>query len=126
MYRLPPRSTRTDTLFPYTTLFRSWRGSAANWKAACACRLGEGPVSGVLLLSAVGQAQIQGVGRTQSRLRSGRGYRRTGAGFPCRCSSAEHTSDLQSQMRTSYAVFCMKQKTINVSFTHPTPSLLYK
>src|SRR3546814_2654910 len=70
MIRRPPRSTRTDTLFPYTTLFRSPGGASTcaagccTWAYSCAIR----------------------------------------------CRSEEHTSELQSLMRISYAVFCLKKK----------------
>src|SRR3546814_13050773 len=70
MIRRPPRSTRTDTLFPYTTLFRS-----------------EAPPSAL------------------------RGSRATGKQYPLDGPrSEEHTSELQSLMRISYAVFCLKKK----------------
>src|SRR3546814_1843804 len=72
MIRRPPRSTRTDTLFPYTTLFRSPRGFGGG-------DLGDGGF-GAEFLAAI-------------RLRS-----------------EEHTSELQSLMRISYAVFCLKKK----------------
>src|SRR3546814_6556425 len=76
MIRRPPRSTRTDTLFPYTSLFRafSMRGYCAG--AAQPCQ----PLPGA----------------DQSEGSSGR--------------SEEHTSELQSLMRISYAVFCLKKK----------------
>src|SRR3546814_10838469 len=77
MRRLPPRSTRTDTLFPYTTLFRS-----PGYSASPTTRRSTG--SG-------GASQ----GRAWSWIRS---------------RSEEHTSELQSLMRISYAVFCLKQK----------------
>src|SRR3546814_2461624 len=79
MIRRPPRSTRTDTLFPYTTLFRSAAsgrrrsGLYAAWRGA-----------------AFRQAQH--------------------AGFRLSERSEEHTSELQSLMRISYAVFCLKKK----------------
>src|SRR3546814_1324918 len=81
MIRRPPRSTRTDTLFPYTTLFRShqFREIVLVHRP---CRLGGG--------------------------RDGRGAGR-GAGNR-RHRSEEHTSELQSLMRISYAVFCLKKK----------------
>src|SRR3546814_5824382 len=89
MIRRPPISTRTDTLFPYTTLFRSHR-------------------------------RKQGLGRPNRRLCRGR----AGDGRPRELShrkhflaqhagverSEEHTSELQSLMRISYAVFCLKKK----------------
>src|SRR3546814_4616284 len=76
MIRRPPRSTRTDTLFPYTTLFRSARRRCARRPS------GRCPV--------------------RSRARSG--------GVRTRVRSEEHTSELQSLMRISYAVFCLKKK----------------
>src|SRR3546814_5793995 len=84
MIRRPPRSTRTDTLFPYTTLFRS---------------------------SAMPPERR---GRRWPRCsRSMRRWRTCCAPRPSRCSarrSEEHTSELQSLMRISYAVFCLKKK----------------
>src|SRR3546814_1109992 len=73
MIRRPPRSTRTDTLFPYTTLFRSGRAGTAAGPGGGAGRPLHGP-------------------------------------FP---RSEEHTSELQSLMRISYAVFCLKKKRFN-------------
>src|SRR3546814_3441882 len=83
MIRRPPRSTRTDTLFPYTTLFRSVAGDL--------CR---GPAL---------QAR-----RQQRRGRSVKLPRNSCPRAACR--SEEHTSELQSLMRISYAVFCLKKK----------------
>src|SRR3546814_1364930 len=90
MIRRPPRSTRTDTLFPYTTLFRSGLGDPH-------------------LLVAVDllQGVIEGVGRvvgTHDLLASAPALRGT------LLRSEEHTSELQSLMRISYAVFCLKKK----------------
>src|SRR3546814_4071400 len=87
MIRRPPRSTRTDTLFPYTTLFRSPLRSP-QWSGP----LAPGP----------GVARHRLAAR---RARSGSSRRDTG----CR-RSEEHTSELQSLMRISYAVFCLKKK----------------
>src|SRR3546814_21197505 len=79
MTRRPPRSTRSDTLFPYTTLFRSARH--ARPQPLPSTRLSHAP--------------------------------------PCRCRrrgrSEEHTSELQSLMRISYAVFCLKKKIIQLT-----------
>src|SRR3546814_8076042 len=83
MIRRPPRSTRTDTLFPYTTLFRSARcGGSRHWHAA-----------------------------VQSRLYRSR-HSATARRSPQRSDnrSEERTSELQSLMRISYAVFCLKKK----------------
>src|SRR3546814_7280743 len=95
MRRRPPRSTRTDTLFPYTTLFRS---PAARLQRAGAHR-GDRR-----------QAMDQ-VLRKRLSLGDHRARRdRLGAGR-----SEEHTSELQSLMRISYAVFCSKKKTIDMN-----------
>src|SRR3546814_2120920 len=88
MIRRPPRSTRTDTLFPYTTLFRS------------AVETGISPVS---LLVPVRARQALGSHRPAPN-RSLAHYE------PEIARSEEHTSELQSLMRTSYAVFCLKKK----------------
>src|SRR3546814_1527049 len=83
MIRRPPRSTRTDTLFPYTTLFRSTRTDASgltrgeDWRPACAAAPAW-PSADAARFFAV--------------------------------RSEEHTSELQSLMRISYAVFCLKKK----------------
>src|SRR3546814_10506114 len=84
MIRRPPRSTRTDTLFPYTTLFRSGKRRDAD--------LSEEP-------------RREGDGENRSWATH---FRRRQAG--CSDRSEEHTSELQSLMRISYAVFCLKKK----------------
>src|SRR3546814_16699591 len=93
MIRRPPRSTRTDTLFPYTTLFRS--------------------------RSSGGRATGNWAARPE-----------TGCAPPaCRHRSEEHTSELQSLMRISYAVFCLKKKKktqqakLKKSSKHTTPTI---
>src|SRR3546814_9540262 len=86
MIRRPPRSTRTDTLFPYTTLFRSSGASHG---------IDEPPAwAGTEMLSAITLAVAASMARRA----------------PCRRRSEEHTSELQSLMRISYAVFCLKKK----------------
>src|SRR3546814_3467794 len=92
MIRRPPRSTRTDTLFPYTTLFRSDRRN---------CRRGRGQEGHPDTFFAWQRW------RDQPRLLC----RRHIALLSRR--SEEHTSELQSLMRISYAVFCLKKKKIN-------------
>src|SRR3546814_9238077 len=92
MIRRPPRSTRTDTLFPYTTLFRS-RGSSR--LCAADIRSAHGPRS---IHLRDGLRRHPGSSRHAHR-RVGRAKR-----------SEEHTSELQSLMRISYAVFCLKKK----------------
>src|SRR3546814_1834088 len=106
MIRRPPRSTRTDTLFPYTTLFRS--RNPADGRAALVARRGAA-------------RRYHGGDRTDSRRtrtadplrqprpRRGRSARDTDRRDRRR--SEEHTSELQSLMRISYAVFCLKKKT---------------
>src|SRR3546814_8213460 len=99
MIRRPPRSTRTDTLFPYTTLFRSC--DSADRRA---------PPAGHAVERIAGRHTKRGTCR--SRVRSARrssalirATHRLGG------RSEEHTSELQSLMRISYAVFCLKKKT---------------
>src|SRR3546814_15596780 len=88
MIRRPPRSTRTDTLFPYTTLFRSQQRPGLPEPRQ------RGP----------GRDEDQGhQGQVQEQARLERGHRP-------RHRSEEHTSELQSLMRSSYAVFCLKKK----------------
>src|SRR3546814_9651529 len=105
MLRRPPRSTRTDTLFPYTTLVRS-EGPAPDQRADTGDQdddagerpediLGRGKVAGQRL-----GRPVVGIGGNRSRP-LGR----------CRPRSEEHTSELQSLMRSSYAVFCLNINT---------------
>src|SRR3546814_5030852 len=101
MIRRPPRSTRTDTLLPYTTLFRSLSrcgGEYRRWHdgegcQCCACHAS--------LLSAQSVPVWFGISTLHSTQSSLTDIRR----------SEEHTSELQSLMRSSYAVFCLKKKT---------------
>src|SRR3546814_3071157 len=107
MIRRPPRSTRTDTLFPYTTLFRSADGVRTAHE-----RAGKSP-SMIAIAPAAGSAR--------SRHHPPPGHRPT---HPSACSllakrSEEHTSELQSLMRLSYAVLCLKKKTNVRSRTTP-------
>src|SRR3546814_1637446 len=100
MIRRPPRSTRTDPLFPYTTLFRSLTRGRRN--VAVDLKKPEG-VETVLKLIDRADAVIEGFrpGVTE----------RLGLGPDvCMKRSEEHTSELQSLMRISYAVFCLKKK----------------
>src|SRR3546814_1967005 len=86
----PPRSTRTYTLFPYTTLFRSERRKA------------------VELFEAAQNAEREGI-----RIRMSAQAEKAAASDRAeaeRIRSEEHTSELQSLMRISYAVFCLKKK----------------
>src|SRR3546814_5239588 len=93
MIRRPPRSTRTDTLFPYTTLFRSVRYQAAELNQ----RMDEQPIH---------HEPTDGGGSDPHQQR--KEYRQAPGHIDGR--SEEHTSELQSLMRISYAVFCLKKK----------------
>src|SRR3546814_1167220 len=97
MIRRPPRSTRTDTLFPYTTLFRSHH-----------C-LQSGKADGHVGF-ADDQSSAGGACACRGELFAGQRY--TGGCQPLGGRSEEHTSELQSLMRISYAVFCLKKKKI--------------
>src|SRR3546814_7333171 len=95
MIRRPPRSTRTDTLFPYTTLFRSSHQGQFGQKIA---EGRAGGVSGKSRLAFPEFHKVEEVGIIEVRRKTI--YER----------SEEHTSELQSLMRISYAVFCLKKK----------------
>src|SRR3546814_4527528 len=93
MIRRPPRSTRTDTLFPYTTLFRSPRaradiGLTTAWPRNCCAEFPRRICYQV-------DTDAQDVRRSE-----------------------EHTSELQSLMRISYAVFCLKKKKRKITEPH--------
>src|SRR3546814_2102706 len=103
MRRRPPRSTRTDTLFPYTTLFRSHlRGAREGLPEAP--RLRPRPWRSRAAREHLADVGLRGVDRSLA----GHGARGVPHGRPRR--SEEHTSELQSLMRSSYAVFCLKKK----------------
>src|SRR3546814_2008088 len=113
MIRRPPRSTRTDTLFPYTTLFRSYRTSAPPM---------DHPLPPVLWLAAMHKPvrwtvrvsnSPDDVAYDHSRKRSPSLFCSLIAGRTMPFRSDEHTSELQSLMRISYAVFCLKKKIPN-------------
>src|SRR3546814_2749421 len=96
MLRPPPRSTRTDPLFPDTALFRSRHVGGALAKGAAAAVVEEGfaeaPMEAPLLRVRDTTAALEGLAHAARRR------------------SEEHTSELQSLMRISYAVFCLKKK----------------
>src|SRR3546814_1286897 len=96
MIRRPPRSTRTDTLFPYTTLFRS----TTRRRLALAFQ-----IDGVIAIDIMGQIDSETT-RMGGEICS----------VPGR--SEEHTSELQSLMRISYAVFCLKKKKHRMSLDY--------
>src|SRR3546814_8235367 len=104
--RRPPRSKRTDTLFPYTTLFRSVLGQVDREASA---------------LAGLALDEDVAVGLPDDAINGREPQSRAGADFLGReerledpveilLRSEEHTSELQSLMRTSYAVFCLKKK----------------
>src|SRR3546814_1606225 len=119
MIRRPPRSTRTDTLFPYTTLFRS--------RAAIGAVMEGGRIIGV--------EQIVDAAVNFEIAAHGEGGADPGERIAIE-RSEEHTSELQSLMRISYAVFCLKKKntytipktnyieTITNSILHNTQSVV--
>src|SRR3546814_9625796 len=140
MIRRPPRSTRTDTLFPYTTLFRSW-----NDNGNCALVVGATwPEQLREVRAIVGNMPllIPGVGAQGGDVEAvvKNGLAADGAGLLVSSSRAilitsnlpfdewtetlgrseEHTSELQSLMRISYAVFCLNKKKTNKT-QHTTP-----
>src|SRR3546814_6511335 len=95
----PPRSTRTDTLFPYTALFRSlamdcWAISLATFAMAATTRCAIKPAESSMTETAVPSLANKAWAASRHFGRS-----------------EEHTSELQSLMRTSYAVFCLKKNT---------------
>src|SRR3546814_2460377 len=103
MIRRPPRSTRTDTRFPYTTLFRSRpdRGRP--------CPLLRNYREASLAPHHVGERAVIVNGENQNR-NVVLSRQRNGRGIHDLQRSEEHTSELQSLMRISYAVFCLKKK----------------
>src|SRR3546814_4399558 len=125
MIRRPPRSTRTDTLFPYTTLFRSILRAPV-----------EGQDNGVardhLEIFAADASRADRKRRAQDRLEddlpiAGDGHEeqpdrdRGERGGGDRQRSEEHTSELQSLMRISYAVFCLKKNIKRNKYTKSKP-----
>src|SRR3546814_4443187 len=115
MIRRPPRSTRTDTLFPYTTLFRSHEATRD------------------VVVGRVGVHRVVDVDedlRLPTPVGVGLGRRGCGLGWAEHGEkrSEEHTSELQSLMRISYAVFCLKKtnyRTLSFSYTSTIYSTLF-
>src|SRR3546814_5320794 len=106
MIRRPPRSTRTDTLFPYTTLFRSGRSRVAVPGRVLSGTPGAGTRSARPHQGPPGPGPCPSDGAPRAA-RGAPGGRQGDPGFG---RSEEHTSELQSLMRISYAVFCLKKK----------------
>src|SRR3546814_5782226 len=130
MRRGPPRSTRTDPLFPYTTLCRSYL--IAGDAAAVASAMGARPSTGTISQGCPGAAVASVGGLLSSKLRIFAGGAMALPGVEWipslpfsqspTCRSEEHTSELQSLMRISYAVFCLKKKTYSPQPTVTTDS----
>src|SRR3546814_3659439 len=117
MLRRPPKSTRTDTLFPYTTLFRSEYNKARDrltpYRKSITCRhlpasanllSGDNKLSKELLISS--SVSVENLALKHLSYFRLHAYSRI-------LRSEEHTSELQSLMRISYAVFCLKKKKKN-------------
>src|SRR3546814_6175735 len=104
MIRRPPISTLTDPLFPFTTLFRSWRRPCLS--------LATHLFPSGLALFRRHRAVLVGVGLAEHLQRLGGEFclRHLAVTVRVKLRSEEHTSELQSLMRTSYAVFCLKKK----------------
>src|SRR3546814_7865404 len=126
MLRRPPISTRTDTLFPYTTLFRSQHGlpgcaidggslagklsSRASSKSASRWSSQEAASADCSASGSRPRAFFPGVTATTGLLIILQPLQSTSGLLGCTPRSEEHTSELQSLMRISYAVFCLKKK----------------
>src|SRR3546814_4382142 len=123
MIRRPPRSTRTDTLFPYTTLFRSVHRCERR-RAGCRprrrhCRLparhsrSKSHATAIPYCTSIKRCGARAAGEVR-RARCDSCPREPLRPRRCSCKdrtrSEEHTSEIQSLMRTSYAVFCLKKK----------------
>src|SRR3546814_4851382 len=110
MIRRPPRATRTDTLFPYPTLFRSspMHGSSIDAVLIHIDSTGQAALGVVLALIMFGVALDLRIGDFAAVLRRPLAPLTGLAAQTLR--SEEHTSELQSLMRISYAVFCLKKK----------------
>src|SRR3546814_7177099 len=112
MVRLPPRPTRTDILYPSQTLFRSTRSLSAVISARCGgVNTGEEGGPALIGVTCTAAARAIGANRLAPNI----------AAMPASARSEEHTSELQSLMRISYAVFCFKrkiqQRIININFS---------
>src|SRR3546814_10870860 len=113
--RRPPRATRTDTRFPYTTLFRSAIGEAylaagsdiVSTNTFSANRISQADYGAEALVADINHESARLGREAADKFAALDGHRRFVAG----ARSEEHTSELQSLMRISYAVFCLKKKT---------------
>src|SRR3546814_6270319 len=110
MIRRPPRSTRTDTLWPYTTRFRSIGTGDVTAQLVAADEIADATVISREAAVICGRPWVDEVFRTLDR-------------------SEEHTSELQSLMRISYAVFCLTKKTqtvITISIVQTSSTSLHR
>src|SRR3546814_7249994 len=109
MIRRPPRSTRTDTLFPYTTLFRSPVHVVHE-------QFGELDAREPLFRVVVDPVQHEREHQADHVEAAVQRIRHRAPGIPVRRRSEAHTSELQSLMRISYAVFCLNKKQLQLSY----------
>src|SRR3546814_2643488 len=113
MIRRPPRSTRTDTLFPYTTLFRSSQKRKEQIINKILSYIP--PIGHTLTGLVLGNGRDSHAEPDTDCGGGAAGASRLHAGAAQVSRSEEHTSELQSLMRISYAVFCLKQKTTQIN-----------
>src|SRR3546814_4505185 len=111
MIRRPPRSTRTDTLFPYPTLFRSTQPQYPDTVVVSALWNMEPTIERALTMVRRGTFKADDYGKYSQMRYQGSMLAPLGTFADKLPRSEEHTSELQSLMRTSYAVFCLKKKT---------------
>src|SRR3546814_4450955 len=115
MIRRPPRATRTDTLFPYTTLFRSPEISPAENIGKCHKQASRYSLNERVFMNILSGYEFIGIEEIEVKIASpasfGKNERRHPLSlWPNSPRSEEHTSELQSLMRNSSAVFCLKKK----------------
>src|SRR3546814_9033558 len=117
MIRRPPRSTRTDTLFPYTTLFRSPHVNRSLSKLHASHSRHERRTTNLIGMSGVSSVRTA---RKSARrfFPSHRSVSHTYVDASSVARSEEHASELQSLMRISYAVFCLNKKKNSLTHTH--------
>src|SRR3546814_7003303 len=113
MIRRPPRATRTDTLFPYTTLVRSLAAEVDDFQRLQLIGFGIGDVLARRDRLVLALEKIEVLLAVDDDHMHGEVSRRW-----LTSRSEEHTSELQSLMRISYAVFCLKKKNKNTKSTH--------
>src|SRR3546814_4389282 len=123
MIRRPPVCTRTDTLFPDTTLFRSGKWAEQQWSRFLKFCLASGFDYSRFLCATVFERIDSFDKKLSSRCREIAGLCQANVGGGAQARSEEHPSELQSLMRISYAVFCLTNKTYTLapllSPTHP-------